>query len=140
MSETAAEGQSDFIVECDELEDSSLPLRQGDVLEWLGADGDPWRRFAIVMTADCDLAHQKHAGLLACVPVLTHEDYLALFSLPSKLDRAKAQLLGRSFALIRRYQAENRPDFPLEMSDEAIVAWLEAADAEEIVRELRVND
>ena len=140
MSEAAATGASEFVIESAELEDPSAPLRQGDILEWLNDGSDPWRRWAIIVTADCDLAHQKHAGLLACVPVLTHEDYLALFSLPSKLDRARAKLLERVFGLVRRHQAENRPEFSIEMSDEAIVAWLDAVDAEEIVRELRVTD
>jgi hypothetical protein len=141
MAEAAASGHIDFVIECEELDDPNLPLRQGDVLEWANDhNSDPWRRWAIVVTADCDLAHQKHAGLLACVPVLLHEDYLALFSLPARLDRAKAQLMERTVGLIRRYQGENRPDFPLEMSDEAIVAWLDAVGADEIVRELRVTE
>ena len=108
----------------------ACPLRQGDVLEWLNDQSDPWRRFAIVVTADCDLAHQKHAGLLACVPVLAHEDYLALFPLPARLGRARAKLVERASTLIRHYQAENRADFPLALSDDAIAAWLDATDVQ----------
>jgi hypothetical protein len=140
MSDAAATEDGDPIVECEELEDSSLPLRQGDVLEWLTDQVDPWRRYAIVVTADCDLAHQKHGGLLACVPVLAHEDYLALFPLPARLGRAKDKLLERACALIRGYQTENRPDFPLPLSDEAVVRWIETASSQEMVRELRVTD
>lgn len=140
MSDTAATEGVESIVECDELEDSSLPLRQGDVVEWLNGQDDPWHRYAIIVTADCDLAHQKHAGLLACVPVLPHEDYLALFPLPARLGRARAKLLERAFALIRGYQKANRPDFPLALSDDAVVAWIDAAGPEEILRELRVTD
>lgn len=77
-------------------EDATLPLRQGDVLEWLGDRMDPWRRFAIIVTADCDLAHQKHAGLLACVPVLAHDEYLALFPLAGRLEKARSKLLERA--------------------------------------------
>lgn len=140
MYEPPASGEDDLIVECEELEDSSLPLRQGDVLEWLNDQSDPWRRFAIVVTADCDLAHQKHAGLLACVPVLAHEDYLALFPLPARLGRARAKLVERASTLIRHYQAENRADFPLALSDDAIAAWLDATDVQEILRELQVTE
>lgn len=140
MSEAAAPEDSDFMIECEELDDPSGPLRQGDVLEWLNDGSDHWRRWAIVVTADCDLAHQKHAGLLACVPVLAHQDYLTLFSLPAKLDRAKAKLLERAFGLVRRFQAINRPDFPLAMSEEAILAWLDAVGPDEIVQELDVTD
>jgi hypothetical protein len=139
MFEGAAE-DTEFVVECEELGDPSTPLRQGDVLEWLGDHTDPWRRFAIVVTADCDLAHQKHAGLLACVPVLAHEDYLALFPLPARLAKAKAKLLERAVALIRGYQEANRPDFPVAMSDDAIAGWIDAVEADEIAEQLRVTE
>jgi hypothetical protein len=129
-----------FVVESEELDDSSLPIRQGDVLEWLNDKSDRWRRFAIVVTADCDLAHQKHGGLLACVPVLEHEEYLALFPLPARLARAKAKLLERASAQIRQYQAENRPDFPVPLSDDVIAAWIDSGDGREIVDELRVPE
>jgi hypothetical protein len=140
MSGAVPATETELVVECEELEDSSAPLRQGDILEWLGDRADPWWRFAIVVTADCDLAHQKHQGLLACVPVLAHDDYLALFPLPSRLARARAKLLERAAALIRGYQESNRPEFPLAMSDEAIAAWIDAVAPDEIITELRVPD
>jgi hypothetical protein len=141
MAEPATLQGDDFMIECEELEDPSLPIRQGDVLEWLDSDQDDlWRRFAIVVTADCDLAYQKHAGLLACVPLLPHEDYLALFPLPARLGRAKDKLLERTYALVRGYQAENRPDYPLALSDQAIASWIDSVGTEDIIRELQVND
>lgn len=140
MSEAPATGEEEFVLECEELEDSSVPLRQGDVLEWLGHQSDPWRRFAIVVTADCDLAHQKHAGLLACVPVLAHDEYLSLFPLPARLERANAKLLERAAALIRGYQESNRPEFPVAVSDDAIAAWIDAVSPDEIAIELRVPE
>lgn len=30
----------------------------------------------MVITADCDFAHEKHAGRVTCVPLLTEDDYL----------------------------------------------------------------
>src|SRR5438093_11944854 len=117
MSEAAVTGEAEIVLECDELQDSSVPLRQGDVLEWVGDQTDPWRRFAIVVTADCDLAHQKHAGVLACVPVLPHEEYLSLFPLPARVAKAKTKLLERAAALIRGYQESNRPEFTVAMSE-----------------------
>jgi hypothetical protein len=140
MSEAAATDDTEIVVECEELEDSSVPLRQGDVLEWLGDQTDPWRRFAIVVTADCDLAHQKHSGLLACVPALPHDEYLSLFPLPARVAKAKTKLLERAAALVRGYQEANRPEFTVAMSDEAIAAWIEAVAPEEIIAELRVTD
>ncbi len=136
--EDAAE--TEFLVECKELDDPNASLRQGDILEWLGEHEDPWRRFAIVVTADCDLAHQKHAGVLACVPVLARKDYLALFPLPARLAKARAKLMERAGALIREYQEANRPDFPIALSNEAVARWIDAVEGAEIVAELRVSD
>ncbi|MGH3005679.1 MAG: hypothetical protein ACRDOS_07240 [Gaiellaceae bacterium] len=140
MAEAGAGEGVNFIVECEELSDSSAPLRQGDVLEWLNEGADPWKCYAIIVTADCDIAHQKHGGLLACVPVLPHDDYLALFPLPARLSTAQGKLLERATSLIRQYQAANRPEFPVALSDGAVVAWIEASSADEIIDELMVAD
>jgi hypothetical protein len=140
MLEAGAMAEEEAVLECQELEDASAPLRQGDVLEWLNDSGDPLRRFAIVVTADCDLAHRKHSGMLACVPVIEHERYLALFTLSARLEKAKGKLLEAGTALIRRFQEANRPEFPIGMSDSAIFEWIDAVGPDEIVKELRVSE
>lgn len=55
---------------------ASDPIRQGDIVEALDSSVDSWTRRYIVVTADCDLAHDKHGGYLSCVPVVDVDDYI----------------------------------------------------------------
>lgn len=128
------------VIECEEIDDSRIPLRQGDVLEWLGGDGDPWRQHAIIVTADCDIAHSKHDGVLACVPVLHHETYLAQFALPLRLVTARDKLLEQARRAIREAQEANRPDFPEPMTDQTLTAWIDGVPSGEIVAALRLDN
>jgi hypothetical protein len=128
------------VVECEVVDDSRIPLRQGDVLEWLSGGDDPWREFAIIVTADCDIAHSKHGGVLATVPVLRHEEYLARFPLPLRLAAARDKLADQARRVIREAQEANRPDFPAPMADETIDQWVRTVSADEIVRALSIAD
>ena len=114
--------------ECSEVQDTEVPLRQGDVLEWIDTGSDPWSQHAIIVTANCDIAHQKHRGVLACVPVLDHLFYLASFPLADRLERERVKLFERAVQSVRDYQTKNRPDFPTPMSDGAIGSWIDSAD------------
>jgi len=125
--------------ECVELWDASDPIRQGDVLMWLQGGDDAWRRCAIVVTADCDIIHRKHAGLLATVPVLRFDEYLAAFVLPPKLRAATDQLRQLVRSRIRSVQGRCRADRPEPMSDGAIDGWIAASDADAILRTLRAD-
>jgi hypothetical protein len=127
----------DGTVECDDIVDASAPIRQGDVLRWLPESEDPWRQFAIVVTADCDIVHRKHAGALATVPVLRHDHYLAAFSMPKKLQRQEDALRPMVRSRIRTLQKEYRPDHSGELSDQAIDTWIASTEARPILTTLR---
>jgi hypothetical protein len=95
--------------ECSDLEGTE-DLGQGDVLEWVPSGTDPWRQFGIIVTADCDLAYDKHAGILSYVPVLCLPDYLRLFYFPRRLESELAKAFVRTSTLIRSLQRELRPN------------------------------
>src|SRR5256885_8963072 len=65
--------QSQFS-ECTPNTDAA-PLHQGDIFHWL-ASVDPWSKFGLIITADCDIRKNKHRGILSYVPILTLRDYL----------------------------------------------------------------
>jgi hypothetical protein len=127
-------------IECIDLLDAREPIRQGDVLEWLSDSEDLWRRHAIVVTADCDIVHQKHAGALATVPVLRYDEYLASFALPLKLRAAETQIREKARSQLRAMQAKYRTDQPGPLSDAAIDGWIAHAGADAILRTLRASD
>lgn len=81
------------------------PLRQGDLLEATDPDAPKWSRHLVVITADCDLAFDKHKGRVTCVPLLTQEEYLHEMQVPKLRDRyAKAALKPLSDELTRAGQ------------------------------------
>lgn len=62
--------------EYEELERPDL-LGQGDVIAWdESVICRPWKCFGIVVTADCDLAKEKHAGQITYLPAFTTEDFI----------------------------------------------------------------
>ena len=71
---------------------ADAPLRQGDVIEAVAANSSPWTRYLLVLTADCDLANQKNAGRITCIPLLPAEDYLLALLLPEHRDKAVRRL------------------------------------------------
>jgi hypothetical protein len=114
-------------------------IRQGDVFEWLGNDSaDPWTKFGVVVTADCDIVHAKHRGVLSYVPLLELRDYLALFHLPAKLQRGAAPIREQLVKVIRMLQAECAPEFSVPLSEEAALRWVAALTVEGVAKELGV--
>jgi hypothetical protein len=114
-----------------------MPVRQGDVLEWLCDPlDDVWHQHAVVVTADCDIAHAKHGGVLACAPILRHEDHLARFPMPERLERSRAKLQEQVAGQIRDLQARRLPGYPQPLSDEAIMDWLATATTADSIAEV----
>src|SRR3954464_13201303 len=61
-------------------------LRQGDIFaahpqteNW----GDPWRRFGVILTADCDLEKGKGGPSLVFVPIVGLQTYLSDVWIPT---------------------------------------------------------
>lgn len=134
--------------ECEDLTDGRLSpqLRQGDVFEWVEKSTDPWKTLGIVITADCDIAHSKHHGLLSYVPAIPMHDYVRLFYLPKAIrstlgpgDIDSIPLSGEVVEAIRRWQAANRHDFPEPISPESALHWARSAAPSIVADELRVD-
>jgi hypothetical protein len=127
------------MVECEEVLDASEPLRQGDVLRSLGAADDPWSRLGIVVTANCDLVHRKHAGAITTVPVLRYDEYLGFFPVPARLSKVESTVRGRVRSQLRRFQSKYRPDFPHALSDETMDGWIASGDPDAVLSSLRAT-
>lgn len=82
--------ETDLDQDCLEVRrrDLAEPIRQGDVFEWLPKYTEsPWQRLSVVVTADCDIALEKHQGLLQYCPILTYTDFLCEFWLKDEIRR-----------------------------------------------------
>ncbi len=62
--------------EFEELEDIDA-VAQGDVFEWVETRRErPWQIYGVVVTADCDLAREKHGGFISYVPAMLSDDFI----------------------------------------------------------------
>jgi hypothetical protein len=80
-------------MEC-ERSDPTDPVRQGDIVA--AHPGNPWSRFAVVLSADCDLAQGKTGPNFVYAPIVGHYTYLADVWLPSEA----AKLVARGRELV----------------------------------------
>lgn len=105
-------------------------LRQGDVIRWETPER-PWRWLGLVVTADCDIAHGKHAGTLSYVPILSLEDYLTEITVPVRIDSYLRETLRPNlFKRLRALKDKYRSDFTGQLSDEALEELLQREPAE----------
>jgi hypothetical protein len=70
-------------------------LRQGDVLQLIPREPEAEleRYFGVVVTANCDLAQNKHFGVVTYVPLVPVEFYIHRFTLPKVLDNEEVKSL-----------------------------------------------
>jgi hypothetical protein len=117
------------------------PIRQGDILRAIASDGDPWRRWLIVITADCDLAHAKHDGALSCVSVLHHLDYISRFR-TEKVSSAIEDRIIREILKIVSAAPFDSPDMQSrpKVSPPRMSAWIMEADPAEILSTLGISN
>ncbi|WP_437653706.1 hypothetical protein [Sorangium sp. So ce1182] len=122
--------------ECDVITDERS-LRQGDIFVRISASSDPWQRYGVVITADCDIAQEKHHQIISYVPILSATDYLGLFYLPKQLRRTLRAVKDELLGCIRSAQAKI-PGYPEPISEDAAVSWVLRAPAEDIADDLRL--
>ncbi len=89
--------------ECTDAMDAR-PLRQGDILRHLSNAEDDWEYLSVIVTADCDIARNKHAGRLTRAPILPLPTYLSAFYMPKRLQRLRSAVADRMVALMREGQ------------------------------------
>jgi hypothetical protein len=91
-----------------EIVSDTRPVRQGDIIRRI-QPVDAWDDVAIVVTADCDIARDKHAGRLTCVPLVPAEAYLSAYFLPKRMRRLEISLSDKLLPLMRKYQLASGP-------------------------------
>lgn len=66
-------------------------IHQGDLIRFNDTDND-LERLAVVVTADCDLAHNKHARLLTLVPVVSARTILEHYLIPDDCEKRRLDI------------------------------------------------
>ncbi|PGH45309.1 hypothetical protein COO58_13395 [Micromonospora sp. WMMA1996] len=83
-------------------------IRQGDIFVFRDgpAGDDMWQKAGIIVTADCDIANDKHGGILSYVPILSLRDYLAWRVLPRIADDRRRRILRDMSDTVGRLEAD----------------------------------
>jgi hypothetical protein len=117
--------------------DGSSPMRQGDVLEPLRGNGPI--RALVVITADCDLTHNKYGSFLTSVPIVEVPTYIHDFW----ADRLAEKMCEKISAAIRDRLREAVLKSPLNVpmpSDDRLVTWPQEASCLEVSRSLGLDE
>jgi hypothetical protein len=114
---------------------ASQGLSQGDVLHRLDPSDDLWREWLIVVTADCDLAHEKHGGSLSCVPAINYKEYLRRF----RADKISARTADKLINKIRTTADKKAPGSIALVSDTRLRSWLLEKSAAEVLETLGIE-
>jgi len=105
--------------------DRSEPLRQGDIFAWKADTSyDPWRRFGVLVTADCDFARSKHRDILTYCPILRFNDFLSTFWLPADTGKAIDKLAKSVSDRLTPARRQYRPQFDAPVNPSLLPAWL----------------
>jgi hypothetical protein len=137
MKNDLSSGQT--FCECDPIDDPLTQLAQGDVFEWLESPEDPWHRHGIIVTADCDIVHRKHAGVLSYIPLLSVRDYVAAFYLPKQIAKILSRIDEGIVKEVHRLQAKNLPTYPSPVAANVAIAWVEQASSTAIADDLKAT-
>ena len=123
--------------EFEQLEDLDT-VAQGDIFEWVEARrARPWHVYGVVVTADCDLALEKHGGFISYVPAMLSDDFIWA---RWRLERFANPLQAHLERAARRVSARLEPGGEgTGLSAEAMRKWLERAKVDGVLDELGVT-
>jgi hypothetical protein len=114
-----------------------IPICQGDVLEWLESRDDS---YAIVVTADCDIANDKYGDYLSYVPAIPLRSYIADMYLKDQLLKEASKLTTQMYEFVRGLQTIGRPDVSRPLSSDAIEGWLASTTVPDVLKILNIGD
>ncbi|WP_421178615.1 hypothetical protein [Aeromonas enteropelogenes] len=102
---------------------SEDPLSQGDIILWRDSSAS-FEKLGIVVTADCDLARNKHWGRVSVVPVLSIDKYFSDLFIPNQLGILEGKLIEKFKEHIKHAINENGED-----PDKSLISSLIGLDA-----------
>ena len=89
--------------QCIEINDNSIPLRQGDILYFYNKTED--EQFGIVVTGDCDIAQHKCRGRISYCTMTTAKYYISTellldFCISQEINKLKESVLKQVCKLL----------------------------------------
>ena len=117
---------------------TDAPTRQGDIFVWSDAHlRSNWARLGVIITADCDFAHNKFGGFISYLPILTLESYMNEVWAPAKLVQLQQSIVHQFSSLVRKIEEDMGHD-TIPMSYTAACKWLDTSTDNEIAHALEL--
>lgn len=115
-----------------------VPIRQGDVIRADDQSGDGSPIWAVIVTADCDIAQGKMGSFFTCLEVVTATDYIGHYWAADELSKLRKKYEDRAISLIHsadvKHNPEAQPISPADLAD-----WVGQDGAEGVVQLLSMT-
>lgn len=125
-------------LECDEVLDDG-EIQQGDVFAWENPAGQPYGRYGVIITADCDLALRKHRGVLSYLPILDMGEYTLKMWAPKTFSAPLETALNTLVIRINKQRAKLKPEIG-EFSNEALFSWIDRSGISAVIETIGITD
>ena len=119
--------------------DPTIPIRQGDLLFSSDPNTRNMAEVCLVITADCDISQSKYGKQLACLRVITHEEYVKTIWSAKKLEKAVKTEVEKVQAKLNKWN-RLRSGGGGEITTEAAISWVQRADPQDICEVLGIPE
>jgi hypothetical protein len=121
------------------IPDATVPVEQGDILISRSAKTGSIEAIFLVITADCDITHVKFGTHLACLRIVTLQDYLRRVWADRKLRRVVETEVAKVCSLINKWNGR-RISKAIPLSSEVVMNWVRNSQPKEICRDLGIPE
>jgi len=122
-----------------DIPDPSLPIRQGDILIRRDVATGQVQEALLVITADCDIKNNKYGRHLACLRILSLDDYVKIVWAERKLEKLVFEESKKLRAQLAKWHTRAQGT-PSTLSIEAAVEWVRREEPNSICQALVIPE
>jgi hypothetical protein len=116
------------------------PVRQGDIFAWSNwTERGDWEKFGIIVTADCDIAHERSSTFFTYLPILPLKSYIQQVWVKERLTKLANSHQRLITDEIHRYHLRINPS-ALQLQAAALHRWVTESSDDHIIAELRISE
>lgn len=119
--------------------DSTMPVRQGDLLVSKFVPGGPAEDMCLIITADCDISQRKFGSQLACLKVISLADYIQSHWGAKKLAKMIEAEAKKLWVQIVKLHSQAQ-GFESTLTLEASAQWVDREDPQKLCEILQVPE
>ena len=121
------------------IPDSSVEVRQGDLLMKRALQSGQVKELYLVITADCDISNGKFGRQLACLSVISIDTYVRTIWARKKLEKLKKNELTKLRDQVAKWHTRSL-GFASSISEDAAADWVRREEPAAICEKLKVPE